>query len=439
MSNALAIAAVTAVLKDLLENGLVSDSITTSVGDVMVTALPPDRISIGADERAQLNLFLYQVTQNRSADWVYREHPGLHTTSVLENRFQPKRDPRLTNPPLALDLHYLLTAYGAKDFQAEILLGYAMQLLHEMAVLTRDVIYTALKNAASVSTSGALSQALAAVSPLDLADQVGQIKICPEFFNMEETSKLWSALQTHYRPSAAYQASMVLIESRSSDKPGSPYKIPFCQPLIEQVITPIESDYTIVAGSMLLIRGQRLRGEATRARLSGTETLLVPQDVKETQLSLLLPPDLPAGLQGLQVVHLLPAGATRPLQHEVGSNLVAFVLHPTITATVNPPKGRLKKQVNNSSDLRSVEITVKFNPDVGQAQRVVLLLNEVSSCESMTYSFPVASRTSAIDTITVPITTKLGTYWVRVQVDGAESPLKMNQAREYDAPQITVS
>lgn len=51
MSNALAIAAVTAVLKDLLENGLVSDSITTSVGDVIVTALPPDRISVGTDER----------------------------------------------------------------------------------------------------------------------------------------------------------------------------------------------------------------------------------------------------------------------------------------------------------------------------------------------------------------------------------------------------
>ena len=171
MSNTLAIAAVTAVLKDLIENCLVSDLITTSVGDVIVTALPPDRISIGADERAQLNLFLYQVTQNRSADRIYREHSGLHKTSVLENRFQPKRDPRSTNPPLALDLHYLLTAYGAKDFQAELLLGYAMQLLHEMEVLSRDVIYTALKNAASVSTSGALSQALAAVSPLDLADQ----------------------------------------------------------------------------------------------------------------------------------------------------------------------------------------------------------------------------------------------------------------------------
>lgn len=439
MTNALGIVAVTAVLKDLLENGLVSDSITTSVGDVIVTALPPDRISIGNDERAQLNLFLYQVSQNRNADWVSREHSGLRRApSLLENQFQLTRDQRSTNLPMALDLHYLLTAYGAKDFQAELLLGYAMQQLHGMAVLTREVIYTALKNAASVSTSGVLSQALATVSPLDLADQVGQIKICPEFFNMEETSKLWSALQTHYRPSAAYQASMVLIESRELRKLTDLGSVSFHQPLIEQVIAPLESGHPITTGSTLLIRGKRLRGEVTRARLSGIETLLVPHEVKETQISLLLPPDLPAGLQGVQIVHLLPTGVKSSAQHEVESNLAAFVLHPTITVAVNSPKGAQKKQVNGN-DLCSTEITVEFNPKVNKAQRVVLLLNEVSSSEMMTYSFGMGSPNAAVDTIVIPVSLKPGTYWVRVQVDGAESPLTLNQAGEYDAPQVTVS
>ncbi len=73
MSNALAIAAITAVFKDILENGLVKDSITNSVGDVMVTTIQPDRISIETDARVQLNLYLYQITQNRNADWVSRE------------------------------------------------------------------------------------------------------------------------------------------------------------------------------------------------------------------------------------------------------------------------------------------------------------------------------------------------------------------------------
>jgi hypothetical protein len=63
MSSALALASVTAVLKSLLENGLASGAVTSKLGaDATVSALPPDRIPYGADERAQLNLFLYLVT-----------------------------------------------------------------------------------------------------------------------------------------------------------------------------------------------------------------------------------------------------------------------------------------------------------------------------------------------------------------------------------------
>ena len=202
MSSALAIAAVTAVLKDILENGLTHDAIATSIGDTLITAIPPDRISVGTDERPQLNIFLYQVSPNRNADWVGRDRMDVRSTSA--------------HPPLALDLHYLLTAYGPKDFQSELLLGYALQLLHEISVLNRDRVYTALKHAASLSSFGVLSQALACVSIEDLADQIAPIKLCSEFFSMEETSKLWSSLQTPYRPSAGYQASMVLISKDTS-------------------------------------------------------------------------------------------------------------------------------------------------------------------------------------------------------------------------------
>ncbi|MBD2212728.1 DUF4255 domain-containing protein [Nostoc linckia FACHB-104] len=211
MSNALSIAAVTAVIKNLLENGLVGDAIAASVGDVVVTALPPDKIQVGTDERAQINVFLYHVTQNRNVDWISPEFRDRH--SRISN------NPRSTNPPLALDLHYLLTAYGPKDFQTEILLGYVMQLLHVSPIIKSEIIEIALKNASETSTSSVFSQALAGVSVSDLAKQIGQIKISPEFLNMEDTSKIWSALQTNYRPSAIYNASMVLIESESTNKP----------------------------------------------------------------------------------------------------------------------------------------------------------------------------------------------------------------------------
>ncbi len=421
MSNALSIAAVTAVLKDLLENGLVKDAIATSLGDVIVTALPPDRVSQGTDERAQINLFLYQVTQNRNADWMSGEF-----------RSKQQRPPgsHSQNPPLALDLHYLLTAYGAKDFQAELLLGYSMQLLHEMPILTRDVIETSLKNAATVNTSSVLSQALAAVSVFDLAEHIGQIKICPEFFNMEETSKLWSCLQTPYRPSAGYQASMVLINSRNLKH--SAEVTPFCEPIIEQVTTPTEANNMIMMGSTLIIRGKQLRGDMTRIRLGGMEKLIEVQAVQERQMSLPVPPNLYAGVQSVQVIHLKMGTPAMPY-YEVSSNVAAFVLHPIISATVS--------QVQESgSDLRSLEITVKFNPKVGKAQRVVLLLNEVTSDNNgQAYHFFSSPRTEDTDSITIPVKNiQTGTYFVRVQVDGAESRLYKNQAGEYDSPQVKI-
>ncbi|MEH2038607.1 DUF4255 domain-containing protein [Nostoc sp.] len=422
MSNVLSIAAVTAVLKVLLENGLVSDPIAASVGDVIVTALPPDRISVEADERAQINLFLYQVTQNRNVDWVSQEFRSRHS--------RINGNPRSPIPPLALDLHYLLTAYGAKDFQAELLLGYAMHLLHKTPTIASDIIENTLINASTTNTSSAFSQAVASVSVSALAEQIGQIKLTPEFFNMEETSKLWSALQTHYRPSATYLASMVLIES-SNDKSESFYMMPLSQPNIEQVIAPAKTEQMIVAGTTLVIRGKRLRGEITRVRFGNTETLLVPQEVKETQISLLVPPDLYASIQGVQVVHLT-MGNVGQTNHLVESNVAAFVLHPTITAFVT--------QVENSGEnLRAAEITVKFQPKVGKAQRVVLLLNEVSGDNPVAYSFLAAPPTQDTDAITIPVkNVKPGTYIVRVRVDGAESLLQKNQFGEYDSPQVTI-
>ncbi|MFN6482021.1 MULTISPECIES: DUF4255 domain-containing protein [unclassified Nostoc] len=422
MSNALSIAAVTAVLKVLLENGLVSDPIAASVGDVIVTALPPDRISVEADERAQLNLFLYQVTQNRNVDWVSQEFRNRHL-GINGN-------PRSVTPPLALDLHYLLTAYGAKDFQAELLLGYAMHLLHKTPAITSDIIENTLINASTTNTSSAFSQAVANVSVSDLAEQIGQIKLTPEFFNMEETSKLWSALQTHYRPSATYLASMILIESSNNNSEGL-YMMPLSQPSIEQVMASAKTDQMIIAGTTLVIRGKRLRGEITRVRLGNTDTLLVPQEVKETQISLLVPPDLYASVHGIQVVHLT-MGNTGQTDYLVESNVAAFVLHPTITAFV--------AQVENSGDnLRTAEITVKFRPKVGKAQRVVLLLNQVSSDSPVAYSFLVAPRTQDTDAIAIPVkNVKPGTYIVRVRVDGAQSPLHKNQSGADDSPQVNI-
>ena len=58
MSSPLSIASVTSVIKSVLENGLVMHGATAVVGELAVTAMPPDRITTGADERSQLNIYL---------------------------------------------------------------------------------------------------------------------------------------------------------------------------------------------------------------------------------------------------------------------------------------------------------------------------------------------------------------------------------------------
>lgn len=202
MSSEFILTVVTAVLKNLLENGLVESAAMSSLGDVKVSIVAPDHISVGTDEQTQLNLFFYLMTQNRDADWIAKKRRG--------DRDQSVENPGSEKPPLGLNLHYLLTAYGSKDFQTELLLGYVMKLLRDMPI-TNDTIHTTLKHIAD-NSDGFFAQALAATSITDLSEQIGEIKIYPKFFNTEEMSKLWSLLHGSYRPSIAYEVSTVLIK-----------------------------------------------------------------------------------------------------------------------------------------------------------------------------------------------------------------------------------
>ena len=193
MSSANAIAAVTFVLRHMLDNQLIRQSVSASIGEVTVSALPPDRIAAGADERCRLNLFLYRITP----------HAALRSEG---NGAAPRRQ-------LALDLHYLLTAYGEQDFQAEILLGNAVQLLLETPVLTREAIEQTLASAGENGRHATLPPTLAALTATTFPKRMERLEITPEFLSTEETSRLWSALQAKYRTTAAYRVSTVVMET----------------------------------------------------------------------------------------------------------------------------------------------------------------------------------------------------------------------------------
>ncbi len=133
MSNSLAIGAVTATLRNLLDNGIAAEG-----GGLHTTTLPPEKAQTfgQADGAGRVNLFLYQTHIN--AAWRNMDMPS---------QIKPNETGQ---PPLALDLFYLLTAYERDDGDSSViahrLLGRAMRVLHDHPLLGADEIRTALPN-----------------------------------------------------------------------------------------------------------------------------------------------------------------------------------------------------------------------------------------------------------------------------------------------------
>src|SRR5216684_5234320 len=190
MSNELAIAAVTRTLRQLIDDA-VKETVPGNIpNDVQpthqiqdVTTLPLDKARDSNATTNQVNLFLYHTLLN--AAWRNQDLP------------RQARPGELSQPPLALNLYYLITAYGQDNNEliSQFLLGRAMRVLHDRALLMPSEI----------------SNALAAS---ELHDQIERVRITPQPLSLEEMSKLWMTFQTQYRISAAYEVSVVLIETR---------------------------------------------------------------------------------------------------------------------------------------------------------------------------------------------------------------------------------
>ena len=316
MSNGLAIAAVTAIFKNLLEDGLVQNVALSSMGNVLVTTLPPDQISIGVDGQPQLNLFLYQVSQDRNAD-LGKSDRSVYRQTEIEDALSP----------LAVNLHYVLTAYGNKDFQTEILLGYAMHLLRQTPVLDNAKIRTALNHIATINRSGLLSQAIELISIEALTEQLDRVKIAPNLFDAEQMSKVWSLFQGSYRPSITYEVSMVFSRHRKQSAALASIEETPNQPQIEKIV-PRFKNSEIVVGSTLIIYGKNLIGDVTRLRLNEGESLLEPQIVEYNRILFKLPQNLQPGIQKIRVVHRQLYKSKNSKESEIVSNEQTFVLHP---------------------------------------------------------------------------------------------------------------
>jgi hypothetical protein len=202
-----------------------------------------------------------------------------------------------------------------------------------------------------------------------------------------------------------------------------------------------------VAGDTLVILGRNLRGEVTRVLVAGAE--VVPTGVSGERVTApLSAPPIPsdllrAGVQGVQVIHRLLMG-TPPVEHRgFESNVVAFVLHPTITkdAADNYEVG-ISGVLPDTGGTRQGLVTVMLDPLVGTRQRVVLLLNErdPAAPPAHAYSFEAQPRAADTDQVEFQIRRVMpAAYLVRVQVDGAETGLEIDSVtNRYTLPALVI-
>jgi Pvc16 N-terminal domain len=399
MSNSLAIGAVTATLRNLLDKGISAEG-----GGLHTTTLPPEKAQTfgQADGAGRINLFLYQTHIN--AAWRNMDMP---------NQIKPNETGQ---PPLALDLFYLLTAYERDDGDSSViahrLLGRAMRVLHDHPLLGADEIRTALPNN-------------------DLADQIERIRITPQPMPVEEFSKLWTTFQVGYRISAAYQVSVVLIDStRAATSPLPVLKRGSQDRGVISVASPSPSVSGVRAdvqppglrpnaqlGDDLIISGQNFSGEGITVRFTRQpvppppaepETIeLVGSAGNENQIKISLTNDAAAMSKWAPGFYNVSLVVALPNVPSWITNETPFALAPTITvAPSNAVAG-------------DVTLTVTSAPRLRDGQRVLLLFGS-RQIPVKTISTPADATQPTTLTFLVPAATP-GKYVVRLRVDGVDS------------------
>ncbi|HEY5786436.1 MAG TPA: DUF4255 domain-containing protein [Microlunatus sp.] len=420
MSNALAIATATAVLSDVLGKA-VDPAGEGGVEGAQVTTLRPDMLTAADPSVPGINLFMYRAVGN--ASWATDDLPTRRGAATV---VQP--------PHQALDLQYLLSFTGDEaKLEPQRLMGTAVRALLSRPVFSREHVRDVIDHsvAADPGTWHRFS---------DLAEQIDVVRLTWLPLDLEEFSKLWSAvLQAPYRLSVTYQATVVLIDGELTPRPALPVltrgtDVAALQlPVITAAFADSASTDPLLSGTTLRIEGRRLRGAyLTKVRVGRLEVPVSPERVSGTRLTVDLPGGVTAGVVGVQVVHPRLVGDPPVERGGATSAAVPIMVRPTVTTAAPTPGGG------------SVDVDVA--PPVSAHQRVVLMLNEhhpPANRAGGAYLLPVPpARPADPDprpSLRIPVPDVApGTYLLRVQVDGAESVLSAGDDGRFDRPRVTI-
>ena len=414
MTTGYGMAAVTAVLKARLENRLADADVQSAIGPVSVTAVPPNQIQSGTAEPNQLNVYLHHAAPN--AAWRNELHPVRDSTGR-----------RVARPPLALDLQYLITAFGVETYAAEMLLGHAMAELHDRPLLDLTSVGDVLHR---VPPDPSLPTAVAA-SRLEQQDE--SLRVSPVSVASEEMSRLWTALGAQYRATAAYTVGPLLVEPEEDAAAALPVRVPSATPgtltvlvVVDVVRAPVgdeRPDRTapITGADRVLVRGPGLAGADVEVVVGSDRLAVAARRPDGVVVDLATAPALRPGPVAVQV-----------LQGELSrSNVVLAPVCPAITPTRS-----------------GTTINCAVTPPVGRAQRATLLLNQANAPAGQlprAYALraPDGNGATAGSATSASIPFDIsgvaaGSYLVRLEIDGVASVLGTNAQGRYNAPAVTV-
>lgn len=405
----------------------VSQSLANLLGDRMVepaaiTLAPPD-VQVDQVGGPRLNIYLYHISENgflKNQEIPGNGYPGAYG-----------------HPPLALNLHYIFTAFGKSetgadaDMQAQHVLGDAMRVVHDFSIISANLMQQKSPGKTILDTT--------------LLDEFEQIKVTLQPKSLEEISKIWTALpRVNFRRSVIYEVSVVQIESQQARRAALPvrqrrvYAQTMRSPRIDEVYRqpPLLNSMIAAAeeGETVRLIGANLAGADTSVTMDGAVAAITAQTPDHIDVTVPTG-QLASGIHTLQVVQGLtlrgPHG--EPMPHQgFGSNAVGFQLLPKITGAAGASGG-------------PGLISVPVQPAVRAIQERSLLLGDtvVPGAPVQPGSAPVSNVLFQLPQPPNPAIAS-GTHLMRVRIDGAESRLQvdLNQTSptylHYVGPTFTV-
>jgi hypothetical protein len=394
MSDARAIEAVTTTLMQVIDDA-VNTGPQAFPGGVKVIAKPPHEVETDV-EPLQVNLFLYRT----EIDAALRNEDPL---DVMPGE--------TANPPLPLVLYYLITPYvqGGKDLDAHRLLGLASRAVNEQAMLTPALLSDA---------SGAFS---------NVSTQLDRIRITWQVLAENDIYSLWSAFQTPYRLSSAFEVRAVLIDdrrpprapapvlSRGESDRGPDVQSDITSPFPElAAAVPVNNQTAARLGESVQLVGGHLSAQAVTARFShpllADPVAIAAADITDTAVRVVLP-DPPQGTPaGLWSVSLELTDTVGGQQVSTATNAVPLAIAPRITSAM---------PMNVARDAQGgIALALSCEPPVVAGQPVYLIVGSQAVAENRASTGdPV---TGSALTFTVPAI-QPGPYLLRLRVGGVDS------------------